>query len=241
MSKSDKPITLYTAGTPNGWKASIMLEECGVQYNVERFLLSKLTQKEEWFLKINPNGRIPAIVDHETGINSWESAAVLIYLAEKYNRTDLLPPTTEPAKRAAVLSWVMFQMGGQGPMQGQANHFLRYAPETIEYGIKRYQNESRRLYEVMERSLSKNDYIAGDSFTIADIALIGWAVAAPWAGLEIEDLKGVQAWIDRCRKRESVRRGLDVPEPNKMLEALADPEHMKKIKEEAAKMMVSHK
>ena len=143
-------IELFTAATPNGWKISIALEELGLPYTVRLISLGKLEQKEEWFLEINPNGRIPAIVDHGNGdFAVFESGAILIYLAEKTGK--LLP--TEPKARSRVLQWLMFQMGGVGPMMGQANVFFRYAPEKIPYAIERYQREVRRLFEVLERQL----------------------------------------------------------------------------------------
>ena len=150
-------IELFTAATPNGWKVSIALEELGLPYTVRPISLGKLEQKEEWFLKINPNGRIPAIIDHDNGdFAVFESGAILIYLAEKTGK--LLP--TEPKARSRVLQWLMFQMGGVGPMMGQANVFFRYAPEKIPYAIERYQRESRRLFEVLERQLKDHHYIA---------------------------------------------------------------------------------
>src|SRR3954470_23571722 len=161
-------IELFTAATPNGWKVSVALEELGLPYTVRALSLGKLEQKEAWFLKINPNGRIPAIVDHDSGgFAVFESGAILIYLAEKTGK--LLP--TEAKERSRVLQWLMFQMGGVGPMMGQANVFFRYAPEKIQYAIDRYQRESRRLFEVMERQLKSSTYIAGEEYTVADIAL----------------------------------------------------------------------
>ena len=145
-------IELFTAATPNGWKISIALEEMELPYTLRPLTLSKLEQKEEWFLEINPNGRIPAIVDHDNDdFAVFESGAILIYLAEKSGR--FLP--TEPKARSRVLQWLMFQMGGVGPMMGQANVFFRYAPEKIPYAIERYQREVRRLFEVMERQLAE--------------------------------------------------------------------------------------
>jgi len=159
-------IELFTAATPNGWKASVALEEMGLPYTVRALSLGKLEQKEEWFLRINPNGRVPAIIDHDNGdFAVFESGAILIYLAEKTGK--LLP--TEPKARSRVIQWLMFQMGGVGPMMGQANVFFRYAPEKIAYAIERYQREARRLFEVLERQLKDNLYIAGSEYSIADI------------------------------------------------------------------------
>ena len=152
--------------------------------------LGKLEQKEEWFLKINPNGRIPAIVDHANGdFAVFESGAILIYLAEKSGK--LLP--TEPKARSRVMQWLMFQMGGVGPMMGQANVFFRYAPEKIPYAIDRYQREARRLFEVMERQLAGNEYIAGGEYSIADIALWSWVAGYDWSGVSIDGLPAAQA------------------------------------------------
>src|SRR4051794_32226875 len=155
-------IELFTAATPNGWKVSIALEELGLPYATRLLSLSKLEQKEEWFLAINPNGRIPAIIDHDNDdFAVFESGAILIYLAEKTGK--FLP--AESKARSRVLQWLMFQMGGVGPMMGQANVFFRYAPEKIPYAIERYQREVRRLFEVMERQLGTSEYIAGSDYS----------------------------------------------------------------------------
>ena len=147
-------ITLYTAGTPNGHKISIMLEEIGLDYAVVALNLRESEQRENWFLEINPNGRIPAIVDHNNDdLNVFESGAILLYLAEK--TTKLLP--SDEKERSTVIQWLMFQMGGIGPMQGQANVFYRYAPEKIDYAIGRYQREVRRLYEVLNTQLEEHE------------------------------------------------------------------------------------
>ena len=163
--------------------------------------LSKLEQKEEWFLKINPNGRIPAIVDHDNGdFAVFESGAILIYLAEKTGK--FLP--TEPKARSRVLQWLMFQMGGVGPMMGQANVFFRYAPEKIPYAIERYQREVRRLFEVMERQLAGNEYIAGSEYSIADIALWSWIAGYGWSGVSVEGLPQLEA-LDGSHRRAAGR------------------------------------
>ena len=149
-------IDLYTAGTPNGYKVSIALEELELSYAVHPIDLSKLEQKQDWFLKLNPNGRIPVIVDRDNDDHVvFESGAILLYLAEKTGR--LLPE--DPRARSQVIQWLMFQMGGIGPMQGQANVFHRYAPEVIPYAIERYQKETRRLYEVLDRRLGGREYL----------------------------------------------------------------------------------
>ncbi len=163
-------IDLYTSPTPNGWKASIMLEEIGLPYTVKPIRLAMLEQKQEWYLKLNPNGRIPTIVDHdEGGFAVFESGAILVYLAEKTGQ--LMPKDTKG--RSTVIQWLMFQMGGIGPMQGQANVFYRYAPEKIPYAIERYQKETKRLYKVLDHRLADREYLAGD-YSIADIATWPW-------------------------------------------------------------------
>jgi GSH-dependent disulfide-bond oxidoreductase len=221
-------IELFTAATPNGWKVSIALEELGLPYTVRALTLGKLEQKEEWFLKINPNGRIPAIIDHDNGgFAVFESGAILIYLAEKTGK--LLP--AEPKARSRVLQWLMFQMGGVGPMMGQANVFFRYAPEKIPYAIDRYQRESRRLFEVMERQLKNSTYIAGEEYSIADIALHSWAAGYEWSGVSIDGLPGLQRWLDLVGARPAVVKGRAVPPP------LSADERAKTI--ESAKKMLA--
>jgi len=203
-------IELFTAATPNGWKVSIALEELALPYTVRVLSLSKLEQKEEWFLKINPNGRIPAIIDHANGdFAVFESGAILIYLAEKTGK--LLP--TEVKARSRVMQWLMFQMGGVGPMMGQANVFFRYAPEKIPYAIERYQRETRRLFEVMERQLANNEYIAGGDYSIADIALWSWVAGYGWSGVSVDGLPQLKRWMDLVGARPAVQKGRAVPPP----------------------------
>jgi glutathione S-transferase len=201
-------IELFTAATPNGWKASITLEELGIEYRVRRIVFDKQEQKEPWFLKINPNGRIPAIVDHGNGgFAVFESGAIMIYLAEQAGA--LLPADVKG--RSLVIQWLMFQMGGIGPMMGQANVFYRYAPEKIPYAIERYQREVRRLLEVLDSRLADNEYLAGD-YSIADIANWSWVRGHKWSGVEIDGLDHVQRWLDVIAQRPAVQRGKDVPE-----------------------------
>ncbi len=203
-------IELFTAATPNGWKVSIALEELALPYTVRHLNLSKLEQKEDWYLAINPNGRIPAIVDHANGdFAVFESGAILIYLAEKTGK--LLP--AEPKARSRVLQWLMFQMGGVGPMMGQANVFHRYAPEKIPYAIERYQREVRRLFEVMERQLAANEYIAGTEYTIADISLWPWVAGYAWAGVSNEGLPQLERWMALIGARPAAQRGREIPQP----------------------------
>jgi len=197
-------IELYTAPTPNGWKASVMLEELGVPYTVKPIDLGKGAQKYPDYLKLNPNGRIPTLVDD--GFAVFESGAILIYLAEKFGR--FLP--ADAKGRSTVIQWVMFQMGGIGPMQGQANVFFRYWPKKIPEVIDRYQNETRRLYSVLDTRLQGRDYLC-DEFSIADIANVTWVHIHKWAGVEIDDLPHLKAWLTRLRARPALSRGLDVP------------------------------
>ena len=204
-------IELFTAATPNGWKISIALEEMGLPYTLRALSLSKLEQKEAWFLKINPNGRIPAIIDHDNGdFAVFESGAILIYLAEKSGK--LLP--TEPKARSRVLQWLMFQMSGVVPMMGQANVFFRYAPEKIPYAIERYQREVRRLFEVMERQLAANEYIAGTEYSIADIALWSWIAGYGWSGVSIDGLPQLTRWMDLIGARPAAQKGRNIPPPS---------------------------
>jgi GSH-dependent disulfide-bond oxidoreductase len=220
-------IELFTAATPNGWKVSIALEELGLPYTVRSLSLGKLEQKEEWFLKINPNGRIPAIIDHgNDDFAVFESGAILIYLAEKTGK--LLP--SEPKARSRVMQWLMFQMGGIGPMMGQANVFFRYAPEKIQYAIDRYQRESRRLFEVLERQLKDHPYIANDQYSVADIALHSWVAGYEWSGVSIDGLPGLKRWLDLVGSRPAVQKGRAVPPP-------LSPEERARTVESAKKML----
>ena len=211
-------IDLYTAATPNGWKASVTLEEMGLPYNVIALDLMKGEQKKPGFLKINPNGRIPAIVDHDNGdFPVFESGAIMIYLAEK---TGMLMPA-DARGRSQVIQWLMFQMGGLGPMMGQANVFFSYMPEKIEVAIDRYQNESRRLLTVLDTRLADNEFLAGD-YSIADIANWCWARTHAWSGVDITGLDHLKRWLDQIRARAAVDRGVKVPgelEPASILEA----------------------
>ena len=184
-------IDLYTAPTPNGWKASITLEELDLPYEAHAIDLGKGDQKQPDFLKLNPNGRIPAIVDREADdFPVFESGAIMVYLAEKTGR--LLP--TDIKGRSQVIQWLMFQMGGVGPMMGQANAFFRYFPEKIQPAIDRYQNESRRLFEVLDGQLARNEWLAGD-YSLADIANFSWVRIHGWSGVSVEGLDHLQRWM----------------------------------------------
>ena len=200
-------ITLYTSPTPNGIKASIALEELNLEYKVHALELGKLEQKEDWFLEINPNGRIPAIIDHANDdFPVFESGAILIYLAEQTGK--LLP--TDWRGRSLVLQWLMFQMGGIGPMMGQANVFFRYAEEKIPFAIDRYQREVRRLLEVLNGRLSDNEYLAGD-YSIADIANYSWVHSHDWSGVAIDGLDHLQRWLEQIGARPAVQKGMTIP------------------------------
>lgn len=201
-------IELYTASTPNGWKASVTLEELAIPYKVHSIVLKDETQKEPWFLELNPNGRIPVIVDTDNdNFAVFETGAIMIYLAEQAGR--LLP--TDRKGRSLVMQWLMFQMGGIGPMMGQANVFYRYMPEKIPTAIERYQNETRRLFEVLERRLSESEWLAGD-FSIADIANWCWVRTYKWSGVSADGLPNLKRWRDALRERPACQRGVRVPE-----------------------------
>ncbi len=212
-------IDLYTSTTPNGRKASIMLEETGLSYNVNHLKLGKMEQKEDWYMELNPNGRIPTIVDHDNDdFAVFESGAILNYLAEKTGQ--FIP--SDLKGRSTVIQWLMFQKAGIGPMQGQANVFFRYTDEKIEYAINRYQKETRRLYEVLNKRLKDNEYLAGDSYSIADIATYPWIHVHDWAGINIDDLDSLKRWIETVGDRPAVKRGMDVPRPPVMDEKAAE-------------------
>jgi len=200
-------IDLYTAPTPNGWKASIALEELGLPYEVHAINLMAGEQKNPEYLKLNPNGRIPTIVDRDEGnFAVFESGAILIYLAEKTGR--LMP--TDRKGRSRVIQWLMFQMGGVGPMMGQANVFFRYFPEKLPAAIARYQNESRRLFEVLDHRLGESEWLA-DDYSIADIANWSWVRTYKWSGVPIDGLDNLQRWMNTMRARPACERGIAVP------------------------------
>ena len=186
-----------------------MLEECGLPYIYKHIDLGSKEQKQDWFLKINPNGRIPVILDHANNdFVVFESGAILIYLAELTGQ--FLP--SEKKQRSRVLQWLMFQMGGLGPMQGQAHVFFRYAKEKVPYAIKRYQRETRRLYEVLDRQLEDRAFLV-DEISIADFASFPWVRRYEWADVDIEDLPNLWRWYQNINTRSAVQRGLDVPVP----------------------------
>jgi len=200
-------IELYTAPTPNGWKASIALEELGLPYEVHVVDLLAGEQKHPDYVRLNPNGRIPTIVDRDAGnLAVFESGAILVYLAEKTGR--LMP--SDPAGRSRVIQWLMFQMGGVGPMMGQANVFFRYFPEKLQPAIDRYQNECRRLFEVLNTQLAAHEWLAGD-YSIADIANWSWVRTHAWSGVSIDGLDHLQRWMGQLAARPACQRGVEVP------------------------------
>ncbi len=202
-------IDLYTWTTPNGRKVQIMLEECGLAYNVHSINIGKNEQFAPDFLKISPNNKIPAIVDSEgpngKSISLFESGAILMYLAEK---TGKFWPQDMPTKYL-VMQWLMFQMGGFGPMLGQAHHFLKFAPEKIPYAMKRYGDEAKRLYGVIDKRLGEAEYLAGD-YSIADIATFPWAQSFAMQGIDFADYPNVKRWFDAILARPAVQRGIAV-------------------------------
>ena len=181
-----------------------MLEELKVKYKVHKIDLGKQTQKEAWFLKLNPNGRIPVLKDNENNKVIFESGAILYYLAIKYNKFFF------EAKRTEIMQWLMFQMSGIGPMQGQANVFFRYMDEKIPVAISRYQNECRRLYEVLDKQLQDNKWICGE-YSIADIATWPWIKIYFWAGIDISNLDNLSRWMDQMERRKACKAGILVP------------------------------
>jgi glutathione S-transferase/GST-like protein len=200
-------IDLYTAPTPNGWKISIALEELCLPYSPHLVNILEGEQKQPWFIAINPNGRIPAIVDREAGdFAVFESGAILVYLAEKTGR--LMP--SDAKGRSLVLQWLMFQMGGIGPMMGQTNVFFRYLPEKIQTAIDRYQNETRRLFGVLDSQLRDREYLAGD-YSIADIATWSWVRTYNWSGVEIDGFPNLRRWLERIAARPAAQKGITVP------------------------------
>ncbi|HYG13729.1 MAG TPA: glutathione S-transferase N-terminal domain-containing protein [Methylophilaceae bacterium] len=202
-------IDFYTAATPNGYKVSIALEELALPYTLHKLELSNNEQKQPWFLAINPNGRIPAIVDREAeDFAVFESGAILVYLAEKTGK--LLPDDAKG--RSLVLQWLMFQMGGIGPMMGQANVFFRYFPEKIQPAIDRYQGECKRLFRVLDSHLAEHEYLA-DDYSIADIANFAWVRSWRWSGVPVDDLPHLQRWLAAIAGRPAVVKGLTVPPP----------------------------
>ncbi|MFQ3322831.1 MAG: GST-like protein [Pseudomonadales bacterium] len=224
-------IDLYTAPTPNGHKASCTLEALELEYTTHFVNIGEGEQKLPEFLALNPNGRIPAIVDRDAGdFPIFESGAIMIYLAEKAGR--LMP--TDAKGRSEVIQWLMFQMGGLGPMMGQANVFFRYFPEKIPSAIDRYQNEGRRLFEVLDTRLRGNEWLAGD-YSIADIANWCWVRTHKWSGISLEGLDNLQRWNDVMFTQSGMSKGIDVP--FSLGNLLDDEEEQEKFKANAREML----
>jgi glutathione S-transferase/GST-like protein len=225
-------IDLYTSSTPNGHKASVTLEELELPYEVHAINLGEGDQRTESFLAMNPNGRIPVIVDRVADdFVVFETGAIMVYLAEKTGR--LLPADVKG--RSVVMQWLMFQMGGVGPMMGQANEVHRYFPEKIQPAIDRYHKETRRLFEVLDWGLDGKDYLAGD-YSIADIANWCWVRTHKWSGVEVDGLGNLQAWMDRLAARPACQKGTKIPFREKKPEG-SQEEIDKKFAENALKMV----
>ena len=223
-------IKLYTAPTPNGHKVSCLLEALEMDYEAILVNLSEGEQKKPNFLKISPNGRIPAIVDTENDLSIFESGAIMIYLADKAGK--LIPQNT--AKRYKVMEWLMFQMGGIGPMMGQANVFYRYFPEKLQPAIDRYQNEGRRLFEVLDKQLKDNEWLAGDC-SIADIANWCWVRTHKWSGISTDGLENLERWKNAMYEQPGMQAGIKVPV--KVENLLKSEKDTKAFAKDAAKMV----
>ena len=222
-------LTLYTAATPNGYKVSVALEEMGLAYDVRRVDLMAGEQKQQWFLDLCPNGRIPALTDDDFAI--FESGAILVYLAEKTGQ--FMPADVQG--RSRVMQWLMFQMGGVGPMMGQANVFFRYFPEKIPAAIARYQGEGRRLFTVLDTQLGKTEYLAGDDYSIADMANWCWTRTASWSGIDIEGLPNLSRWHAAIAARPGAQRGIVIPEDASL--RMKDGDAAQKFAENARSMV----
>ena len=223
-------IKLYTAPTPNGHKISCLLEALQMNYEAILVNLSEGEQFKPDFLKISPNGRIPAIVDTENNLSIFESGAIMIYLADKAGK--LIPQDT--AKRYKVMEWLMFQMGGIGPMMGQANVFYRYFPEKLQPAIDRYQNEGRRLFEVLDKQLKDNEWLAGD-YSIADIANWCWVRTHKWSGISTDGLENLERWKNAMYEQPGMQAGIKVPV--KVENLLKSEKDTKAFAKDAAKMV----
>lgn len=204
-------LTLYTWGTPNGRKVSIMLEECGLRYTVKTIDIGAGQQFDPAFLALNPNNKIPVLVDDDGSdgapMTLFESGAILVYLAAKTGK--FLP--ADDRGRFETLQWLMFQMGSLGPMLGQAHHFLKFAPEAVPYAIKRYSDEAHRLYRVLDGRLQGRDWLAAGQYTIADIAAYPWIDRHDYQQIELAEYPNVNAWHQRISARPAVQRGMGVP------------------------------
>ena len=205
-------IDLYNWHTSNGRKLFIMLEELGVDYQTHAINILKDDQFTPEFTAINPNGKIPAMIDREgpggEPITLFESGAMLMYLADKHGK--FIPPTEEARDRYITIQWLMFQMGGIGPMFGQAHHFRSYAADNVEYAIERYTNEAGRLYRILNKRLGESTYLAGDDYSIADIATYPWSLNPQRRGQDLEELPNVARWLDAISVRPAVEKAMKV-------------------------------
>ncbi|KAG0659787.1 hypothetical protein C6P46_004990 [Rhodotorula mucilaginosa] len=247
----NKGLVFLTAQTPNGNKPAYLLEELKAigaisDYTVIPISFKENEQKSEWFEAVNPNGRIPALLDNRKSkppLRVFESAAILMYLAKEYD-TGFKFHFEDNDLETEMISWIFFIQGGVGPMQGQANHFFRYAPEKIEYGITRYQNETKRLYGVYEDHLTgkkdgqKKDWLVGGKYSLADMATQPWVRSARWAGVDINEFPALKAWVARVEERPATKEALKVPEQDMLTRMKQDPELEKKIMEESSKWIM---
>lgn len=206
-------IDLYTWGTPNGRKVTIMLEELGLDYTVHPIHIGQGDQHKPEFLAISPNNKIPAIVDNDNGMKMMESGAILMYLAEK---TGKLMPTGDKA-RWATIEWLMWQMGGVGLMMGQVHHFVKYNAGVSEYAEDRYLSEAKRLYKVMNERLADNEYLNGDDYSIADIAVWPWIARHDWQTVDLNDYPNVARWYTAIANRPAVQKGWNVPQTDQKI------------------------
>ncbi|KAK3697389.1 Glutathione S-transferase 2 [Vermiconidia calcicola] len=221
-------IVLYTGQSPNGIKISITLEELGLPYTVRTVNMTKNEQKSEWFTETNPNGRIPALTDtfdDGESIRIFESGSIMQYLVNRYDKDYEISFPQGTREYIEMTNWLFFQNAGIGPMQGQANHFVRYAADHIDYAVTRYQTELRRLYDVLDKHLQDKDYLVGNKCTIADIAHWGWITLSRWAGVELSEFPKLKAWEERMLARPAVEKGRHVPDRHHR-ELLQDPKLM---------------
>jgi len=216
MSTETNPITLYTAQTPNGLCISVALEEIGVPYIVRTINFKEDEQHSEWYVKINPNGKIPAIVDHMNSAGDFpvfETSAILLYLAENYDKEHKISydPVTEANFHSEELQWLFFAHGGIGPMQGQAGHFAKFASEKIPYAINRYTTEVARLFAVLDKRLESREWLVGPHYGLADIKTFTWVSFAGPPVADLSDYPNIEAWIKRCVARDATYTGLGIP------------------------------
>ncbi|KAK6329912.1 hypothetical protein TWF718_003339 [Orbilia javanica] len=249
MSKTPE-LTLYTNQTPNGVKISIALTLLSLPYKIHTISLPDHEQKSPWFTAINPNGRIPALTDHSppsspsTPIHIMESGAILLYLASTYDTTHKISYEHGTPEYWETIQWLFWQNAGLGPMQGQANHFVRYSPMEIQYGKDRYINETRRLYSVLEKRLEDQEalkgskWVVGDHISIADITIFGWAIFAEWAGVELDEFRRVREWREMMEKFEGVEEGRNVPEPSGLRGVMGDKEKMEEYAQGSRKWIL---